>query len=277
MRMTEDPRRFFFVHVMKTGGTTLALHMAREFEPTAMYPNESLDRRHASDVASYMSVDALLQLPPERKMAIRAYTGHFPYMVREQLGLELETLTLLRDPVDRSVSALKHFKRLYERYHACSLEEIYDDAFVFRHFVHNHQTKVFAVTAEDRPEALASRLTQEQLHAYLDGRAADPYAASAAAADTIEIDDDRLALAKSRLGRIEVIGLSERFGDFVEELRRRYGWWPAGLSAEARANVSAESWDAGPALRARIAHDNRFDLELYERARELVAERGSSL
>jgi len=273
--MTEGPRRFFFVHVMKTGGTTLALHMARQFEPAELYPNESLDRRHASDVGSYMSIDDLLGVSPERKLAIRAYTGHFPFMVRDELGIDLETFTLLRDPIERSISSLKHFKRLYERYRALSLDEIYEDAFVFRHFVHNHQTKVFAVTAADRPRAIASALTQEQLHAYLASDSSTPDPGEGGAPDTISIDDARLGLAKRRLAEIDVIGTSEQFAEFVEELRRRYGWWPSGLTADARANVSEEPWAAGSALRARIADDNRFDLELYDYGRRLIAERKS--
>ena len=270
--MTEGPRRFFFVHVMKTGGTTLALHMARQFGPSEIYPNESLDRRHASDVASYMSIDDLLALPTERKLAIHAYTGHFPFMVRDELGVTLETFTLLRDPVERSISSLKHFKRLYERYRSLSLEEIYEDAFVFRHFVHNHQTKVFAVTAADRPRAIASMLTQGQLHAYLAGDSSTTDSGDAGT-DTISVDDARFELAKRRLEEVEVIGVSEQFGEFVEELRRRYGWWPSGLTADARANISEEPWEASAALRTRIAADNQFDLELYERARSLIAQR----
>ena len=271
--MTEDPSCFFFVHVMKTGGTTLVLHMVRQFEPGELYPDETLDRRNASDVEAYMSIDELLDLPRERKASIRAYTGHFPFMVRDQLGVDLATLTLLRDPVDRTISSLKHFKRLYERYRDLPLEAIYEDAFVFRHFVDNHQTKVFAVTAADRPKAIASRLTQAEMHAHLAGTGGDPDAGSLAPSDTFLVDDHRLALAKGQLAEVDVIGVSEQFGEFVEELRSRFGWWPGGLSADARANVSTESWDADAALRTRIANDNRFDLELYAYARELVAQR----
>jgi hypothetical protein len=271
--MPDQPRCFFFVHVMKTGGTTLALHMAREFEPAAIYPNEALDRRHPADVESYMSIDALRQLSPERRATIRAYTGHFPFMVRDELGSDVASITLLRDPVDRSISSLKHFKRLYERYHALSLDAIYDDAFVNRHFVQNHQTKVFSVTAADRPESIASTLTHDQLREYLEGRCPDAHAGNRAAPDTIVVDDARLVRAKQCLATVDVVGLSEGFGEFVGELRQRYGWWPAGLTADARANVSAEAWEAGAALRARIADDNRFDLELYAYAQELVAQR----
>ena len=271
--MTVAPRHFFFVHVMKTGGTTLALHMSRQFEPGERYPNEVSDRRHPKDVEAYVSISALANLSPERTAAIRAYTGHFPFMARDVIPVDLVTLTVLREPIDRSISSLKHFKRLYERYHELSLEAIYDDAFVNRHYVHNHQTKVFAVTAADRPETLASTLTHDQHRAYLAGTSTDVDAGTIDAPDTIAVDEARLASAKARLAEVDVVGVSEEFSDFVELLRRDFGWWPEGLSAQARANVSPESWEASAELRARIARDNRFDLELYEYARELIAER----
>ena len=189
-----------------------------------------------------MSIDALLRLPPERKAAIRAYTGHFPFMASEQLGVEHETLTLLRDPVERSVSTLKHFKRLYARYRELSLEEIYEDAFLFRHFVHNHQTKVFAVTIEDR-----SAVAREPAHARRTARLPrgtaprTTNAGTRAASDTIVVDDERLALARRRLERRRRRRRERRLRRASSESsERRYGWWPAGLTAE-RARTSARS------------------------------------
>jgi hypothetical protein len=73
------------------------------------------------------------------------------------------------------------------------------------------------------------------------------------------------------LAQVDVVGLNERFDEFVETLRARFGWWPAGMAGDARANVSSESWAAGPDLRARIARDNAFDVELYAYAKELAS------
>ena len=92
----------------------------------------------------------MLALSPERRARIRVYAGHLPYVASELLGIDVIRLTLLRDPVDRTVSMLKHVKRLFERYHSASLEAIYDDDPVFRHYLDNYQTKVFALTAEER-------------------------------------------------------------------------------------------------------------------------------
>ena len=101
----------------------------------------------------------MLALSPERRARIRVYAGHLPYVASELLGIDLVRLTLLRDPVDRTVSMLKHVKRLFERYAEFSLDAIYDDDAVFRHYLDNYQTKVFALTAEERAAVAAARPT----------------------------------------------------------------------------------------------------------------------
>ena len=56
-------------------------------------------------------------------------------------------------------------------------------------------------------------------------------------------------------------------------VRRRFGWWPDGVDLTRRENVSTEDWDVAPSFRARIAADSRYDMELYEYARELLRRR----
>lgn len=55
---------------------------------------------------SYLAV-----LPDERRRRIRVYTGHFPYAAREILGGDIVTVTILRDPVKRTISLLRQFRR----------------------------------------------------------------------------------------------------------------------------------------------------------------------
>jgi hypothetical protein len=83
-------------------------------------------------------------------------------------------------------------------------------------------------------------------------------------------DAGRLAIAKQTLAAVEVVGITERYAAFVEELRSQFGWWPSGAHSDARANVSPGEWNASSALRGRIAGDNRFDMDFYDYARELI-------
>jgi hypothetical protein len=152
-------------------------------------------------------------------------------------------------------------KRLFERYYERSLEEIYEDDAVFRHYLDNAQTKVFALTAEERELALA---------------AAAPNADAAPLARSVPIPSHRFEQAKANLAKVDVVGLNETYGDFLEELHNRFGWWPNGVKQQARANVSSEDWEVSAALRRRIAEDLTVDREFYEYARELVAARRRS-
>jgi hypothetical protein len=264
-------QRFFFVHVMKTGGTSFVFQLSRNFAADEVYPDIARDRRSPTDAEPYASLTALERLTPERRDAIRIYTGHLPLAARDLMGPDLVTLTLLRDPVDRTVSVLKHFKRLWPRYGDLSLDAIYDDELVFRHFVEHYQTRMFALTPADGTRSFASVTDYATLRRALD----DPSHASRAldAGAVVAMDKDRLTLAKRNLATVDVIGVNESFDAFVARLRDDYGWWPSGERFDARANVSAEPWEAGDALRARIERDGPFDRELYEYAHELIAAR----
>ncbi len=279
----KDPLRFFFVHLMKTAGTSFAFQLRKNFEPSEVYPCEGLDRRDTTDMAAYVSISRLLKLSPERRAAIRIYTGHFPFVASRLLDLDLVTLTILRDPVDRTISVLKHFKRLSRRYRTFPLEEIYEDPFVFAHFIENHQTRMFSVTAEDQPEAFGSVMSYWATAALL-GFGPQPPGVTEADMDrerAIEpvkasmVDERRFEVATQQLATVDVIGFSERYDEFIDELRSRYGWWPSGLNTISRANASSEDWDVPAALRRRIATDNAFDVELYNDAQRLVHRRNT--
>jgi serine O-acetyltransferase len=268
---------------MKTAGTSFAFQLRRQFDPSEVYPSEGLDRRDGTDMAAYVSISRLLRLSPERRDAIRVYTGHYPYIASQLLDLDLVTLTILRDPVDRTISVLKHMKRLSRRYKTYPLEEIYEDPFVFAHFVENHQTRMFSITRDDEPEAFGSGMSYWETAALLGfGPQREGVelveidrARAIAPAQASMVDAARLEVAKKHLATVDVIGFSEQYTEFIEELRHRYGWWPDGLNTSARANESSEGWDVPAALRKRIAADNAYDVELFEFAHELVRERRS--
>jgi hypothetical protein len=265
-----SPPRFLFIHVMKTGGTSFVFHLLQQFAPDEIYPSTALDRHDPLDAEPYASIPALAAIRPERAAAVRVYVGHFPLAVRDLIGGDLRTLTLLREPVDRTISILKQFKRLYERFRSLSLDAIYDDPFVYRHFIENHQTKLFSVTTADHPKMLASTVGYREFRECLTSTVPVAEEGSGAPPDTITVDAQRFATARENLARVSVVGVNERFDEFVETLRARFGWWPAGMAGDARANVSSEAWEVDTALRARIARDNAFDVELYEYAKRLA-------
>ena len=241
--MSNPSERFFFVHVMKTGGSTFRRHIEKNFpSPGAVYPDPKLD---ANVREANILIDRLLQLPRERHDRIRAYTGHFPSVIPHMIDARLITLTLLRDPVARTISYLKHCKRYHPQHRDLALEEIYEDGFLFPTLIRDHQVKIFAMTMEDR------------LESYL---------------DVIEIDDERLRIAESNLEQTDVVGVHERYEDFLADVQRRFDWE---IRERSSWRVSDEGWDVGDSFRRRIAVDNAHDVTFYAFARELVERRAS--
>lgn len=232
--MTASQQRYFFVHVMKTGGATFRRHVYANFGEDEVFP----DSRYDGDMRdANMDIEYLLTLPPERKAKIRAYTGHFPFVVTDLMEFDFVTLTILRDPVSRTISYLKHCKRYHKQHRHLTLEEIYDDPFFFPSFIHNHQAKVFAMTTGDK------------LESYM---------------DVIDIDDRRLEIARRNLEHVNILGLNEHHQEFLDAVQRRLGWEIGQIPNQ---RVSEESWEVPDSLRKRITDDNAADLEFYEDAR----------
>jgi hypothetical protein len=238
--MSEAPvHRFFFVHVMKTGGATFRQHVYANFGPGEVYPVPKVE-----DMDRAWLVETVLGLPADRRAGFRAYAGHFPFVVTDLMPEEFTTLTILRDPVERTVSYLKHCKRYHEHHAELSLEEIYEDEFHYRCFIENHQTKIFSMT------------TADPLESYM---------------DMLTMDDERLELAKANLERVDVLGLNEHYPQFLDELRGRYGWR---FDEVPNRRVSKErKWHPSPELLQRIADDNAIDMAFYEFAQRLYAQR----
>jgi hypothetical protein len=236
--MSADQRRFLFVHLQKTAGTTLISRIRSEFPERAVYPIPS----DGDWIARVISVDHLLAIWAARGDEIRVVTGHFPLCTAELLGGGFTTLTVLRNPLDRTVSYLRHHRRLTPADAGLTLEEVYDDEFRFNGLIHNHMTKMLSLLPE---EADSGALTR------------------------VEFTKERLERAKQRLAGVDAIGLQEDFESFWRQLATRFGWSLGDRAPRAGGPPTGLSRE----FRERILADNAHDIELYEFARRLVAER----
>ena len=226
----DGSRPFFFVHVMKTAGLTLDQHIDANFPAVQRYPTPG-DRP-----IDYMVINALRKAVVDRSDRVRIWRGHFPFFVTS-LVPDAITLSLLREPVARTISMLAQH-RVLNAPDKC-LEELYDDPYLQDRMLGNHQTKVFSLSEADNPGT------------YL---------------KPIRVDEPRLAAAKRNLERVELLGLTERFPRFLDELEARYGWQ---IDRTERVNVG-DPVEITASLRRRIIDDTAIDAELYEHARRLL-------
>lgn len=236
-RPPHDAPRFFFVHLQKTAGTALWRRLHQQFEPRELYPGPG----DGSPPDAVLSVGHLEQRWRVRGEEIRVVTGHFPLCTAEILGDAFVTLTLLRDPVERTLSFLRHHRERTPEVAEAPLEELYADPVRFE-LVHNHMVKMLSLTPAEMTDGALTH---------------------------VEFGPERLVRARSRLLEVDVVGLQERFDDFCTELTRRFGW---DLGPPVRMNRTTPV-EVSDAFRARIADDNALDLELYRFARDLTSSR----
>jgi hypothetical protein len=236
-----QPERFFFVHMQKTGGVSLFMRLQREFGEQGVYPDDSDGDPGA--VSPQLMVPVLLRRWAERRDQIRVVTGHFPLCTTQLLDAEFRTFTVLREPVERTLSYLRHHRNTTPSDGEMSLEQIYEEPRRFRHFIENHMVKMLSLRTGEMTDGMMT---------------------------IVDLDGRRLRTAMGALAGMDAIGLQEELEPFAERLQRMYGWRlgpPVHENTTASAKVSAS-------FRRRIAEDNRLDVELYEHARELLSRGG---
>jgi hypothetical protein len=193
-------------------------------------------------------VSHLQQRWAARGEEIRVLTGHFPVRTLEVLpGAEsFVTLTILRDPVERTLSFLRHQAARRQRgaTEDTPLVEIYEDPFRFEAMIQNHMTRMLSLTPDEMEPG--------------DG-----------ALTTVPYTPERLEMAKDALGRLDLFGLQHRLEELCDELRTRFG---LDLGTPLRSNTT-EPFEVDPAFRDRIAEDNALDVALFDHACRLYAER----
>lgn len=233
-----DRDTFFFVHVMKTSGSSLVMYMRQNLSLERIFPVRS------DGIRAWITTGPLLAVAPERRAGLRGYSGHWPAFAADLVGAT-RTFTILRDPVERTISHLKQQQR--DHHPDWTLEQLYADEFTFAAFLDNLQTRVFAMRAEDGHDTFMAKLP---------------------------LDASRLDMAKERLASLDVVGLCEDHPGAVRALQDTFGWDPP--AKEWRVKVGHDVPVDG-ALRERIAEDMAWDRELYDFAAGLVAERSRAV
>ena len=241
--MATEPIRFFIVHLQKTAGTSLRDRFRATLADRAVYPNatDGQDKR-----ISVISLAHLLARWQVRRDEIRLVAGHFPLSTVELLDADFVTLSILRPPVDRTLSYLRHQKKLNRDDRERSLEAIYDDPFRFNGLIRNHMVRMFSIGAEEM-------------------------AAGDGALTDIADSTERLERAKQGVANLDGFGLQARFEEFWQDFAARHA---LEVGDPVRANAT-EPEDAPEGLIRRIEEDNALDMELYDYAECLYTDRRS--
>ena len=233
--------QFFFVHVQKTAGTTLLIRLGNQFPPEAIYPDDSDGDKFGN--MPQMNVDHLVERWAERSAQIEVVTGPLP-------------------PVhDRAAR-----RRLHHLHRPARAGRA--DAVLPAPPPQDHARGPAPLARGDLRGPAAVRPPGAQPHG-----------------EDVRADhrrDDRWRDDHGRLHpRAPRPGAGAAGHASTSSACRRTSSRSAPSSRPASGGTSASRWwpttrpdeAVSDAFRARIAADNALDVELYEFARELVADR----
>ena len=236
---------YLFVHCQKTAGTSLMAQLSHQFKPGEICPSEAIKKQDGP--MAILSLKSLETYLDKGSKNIRVVSGHFPYCTRdllaEKLGPKIRTFTILREPVERTLSFLRHTKKLTPELKNASLEEIYADKIRFHGLVHNHMVKMFSIPYLPELDTIM---------------------------DHIEFTPEHLETAKLNLKKTNVVGLQNDYGRFCKALESKFGW---DLGPVKHINATPKQQDAPPRLLKRIRQDNSLDIQFYKFAQRHVERR----
>jgi hypothetical protein len=218
-----------FIHVPKAAGTTLNRLIEWEYPLLEIYSVDPYFFRWSSA--------HLWRLPKGRLQRFRVFKGHMMFGLHEILPQPATYITILRDPVDRVMSAFYFMRsyKLHPLYWKFRREKWTLEDFVTRLPRDNVQCKFIAGAVYEEP-------------------------------CTAEI----CAKAKDNLLRhFSVVGLLERFEESLALMKLRFGWMLKNYSSFNVTRTRPNKRELPKSTLDLIAERNRFDIELYECAAKL--------
>lgn len=268
------PERWFFVHVMKTGGTAAGHAVGTAYDTDRVYP----PRREPAakpDAVAKMKVRSLLALPATERARYDYFSVHMPAWVAEVAAPHHRRATVLREPVARTVSHLRHIARTIE---GVSLEEIFaDDA--IRERLADYQTQLFSETEADFRAEQERRLDEWRRvfagdAARRSGSTTPPtpsegsrIGVAAGMATAIEAPRScgrqELEAALRRLAGFDVVGVSDDMPAFRAAIQR---FGPAIPEIGWRNRAPSDDHVVSDGLLASIREHTELDRELYATA-----------
>jgi len=213
-----------FLHVPKSAGTTLNRLIEWEYPLFDMYSVDPYFFR--------WSRTRLFKLSQERLQRFRVFKGHMPFGLHARLSRPATYITVLRDPVDRVISAFYFMSnyKLHPNYWKFRREGWQLEDFVRRSPRENVQSKMMAGANYDEP-------------------------------CTAEI----LEKAKQNLAKyFSVVGLTERFEESLALMKLRFGWKLDTYSSFNVTRSRPKKRELSEATVNLIAETNRFDVDLYK-------------
>lgn len=225
-----DGGPYFFMHIPKTAGTSFRRMLVDLFPPERVLPNAA---RIDQNRGRYLNMAQVAALSRAELAACQLLIGHLPLAARTVFDTPPAVLTFLREPVARSVSALRHEQRK------------------------TSGGRTIAQLLDMQPQRLRA-MTDRQTRTLSFETMAEAQAGWA----TMKPDRARLERAKDGLASCAFFGITERFGDSITLCERSMGWrFP---TRDVVMNVAPPIDEDLTPLLPRLQEALQLDSELYE-------------
>lgn len=247
--------RLLFLHIPKTGGTTLLPIIDNRFV--------------ASEICPARLWREFVRLPQEQLAGYRLFRGHFGGGTLDRLlPAPPVCITMVRDPIGHILSTYKFIlresaTRLHEmvRSRGLSFAKFLEESRVRERFA-NGQTRQLAACFDDPSEMYSARIREA---GDIDLAVEDLYVARPL--------DEQLERAKAKLRACPFFGLVERFDESVALLCHTFGWPPTGEVQKLLIAPPHPADDLTDAIIRRVRTLSGVDCELYRFACGLFEER----
>lgn len=181
---------WLIIHIMKTGGTSFRRYVEGS-EPNSIYPSKNHLRANPNR-GNYVASEDFICLIKNGKVDVNKYKylfGHYPFSIIKCLDIKFKTAAFFRDPINRSISMIRHRRKLNpEQYGGLTDIEMLD----LKHFrdrqITNYQTKVFA---------MENKSTLDVNY-------------------PLKIDEYDLNMAINNIRKLDYLGLTERMQDSIK-------------------------------------------------------------
>jgi len=221
--------RLVFLHLPRTGGTALAKDVLFPNFPRSSWCHVNYGR----DLEPVDGADDPLRWTESRRGRVRLLAGHMPVDFARHFPGQSEYVTLLRDPIARTISDYYHCR-----------ENPTNPA-------HEAARKHSLIEFVERGRGLTHNCYAHWL-------------SNAVYGTVYETDDEMLEAARKNLRTFTFVGITELFDASVRRICERYDLTPHQLSRRNRNDATPRGSDVSAAARRVIRRYNELDQVLYE-------------